>query len=59
MNDDDGSDVAETVYKQLFAGDRPSLDPDDVPYALDDAVRAMRARGLPPDRWASFIHLGI
>lgn len=59
MNDSDGADVAETVYRQLFAGDRSKLDPNDIPYALDDAVRAMREEGLSPERWAPFIHLGI
>lgn len=59
MNDDDGTDVAETVYRQLFAGDSVTLDWNAIPYALDEIMRSMRERGLPPERWAPFIHLGI
>jgi hypothetical protein len=54
--DQDGPEVAKTVYEELLAKD--TLDAGDVPYALDAAVRKLRKRGLPPDRWAAFIHLG-
>ncbi|PSR76432.1 hypothetical protein PHLCEN_2v8467 [Hermanssonia centrifuga] len=61
MRDDDGPTVAKVVYKQLFSQDSENLalDPDDVPYALDDAVRKLRETGCPPHRWAAFIHLGV
>ena len=59
MSDEDGAFVAKIVYKRLFSGDSPTLDPNDVPYTLDEAVQEMRRRGLPIERWVPFIHLGI
>jgi CHAT domain-containing protein len=59
MGDVDGPIVAETVYLELFAGDGDILDFDLVPYALDAAVRKLRAQGLEPSRWAPYIHMGI
>ncbi|PSR73512.1 hypothetical protein PHLCEN_2v10653, partial [Hermanssonia centrifuga] len=59
MNDEDGPRVAKTVYEQLFAGEDELLDPDAVPYALDDATRKLREQGLSPSRWAQYIHLGM
>jgi CHAT domain-containing protein len=59
MGDVDGPIVAETVYKELFAGDGDMLDFDVVPYALDDAVRKLRVQGLEPSRWAPYIHIGM
>jgi hypothetical protein len=60
MGDIDGPVVAETVYGQLFRDeqDHEMLDLDLVPYALDDAVRKLREAGLPPSRWATYVHLG-
>ncbi|KAF9458486.1 CHAT domain-containing protein, partial [Collybia nuda] len=57
MNDQDGPIVATKVYSQLFKNE--VLDTDEVPYALDDAMRELRERGLRPSRWALFIHMGI
>jgi CHAT domain-containing protein len=59
MGDVDGPIVAKTVYSELFAGDGEMLDFDVVPYALDDAVRKLRAQGLEPSRWAPYIHIGM
>jgi hypothetical protein len=59
MSDIDGPFVAEHVYKELFMGEDEYLDPNVVPYALDEAVQQLRARNLPPSRWATFIHLGM
>jgi CHAT domain-containing protein len=59
MGDIDGPVVAETVYKELFAGEGDILNFDAVPYALDVAVQQLRARGLEPSRWAPYIHIGI
>jgi hypothetical protein len=56
MSDADGPVIAGHVYAALCA--REKFDPDDIPYALDDAVRELRRRGLPPERWATFIHMG-
>ena len=59
MGDVDGPHVARTVYERLFSSNETSLRPDTVPYALDDAVRQLRDNGVPPERWALFIHVGI
>lgn len=59
MTDEDGPHVAKHVYTQLLAPKDGYLDPEAVPYALDEAVRALREKGLPPERWSLFIHFGI
>jgi CHAT domain-containing protein len=59
MGDVDGPVVAETVYRELFGGAYDMLDFEIVPYALDTAVRKLRAQGLEPSRWAPYIHLGM
>jgi hypothetical protein len=56
MNDTDGPLVAELFYKKLFAEDVITLDA--IPYALDYAVAELRKIGVPPERWATFIHMG-
>jgi hypothetical protein len=56
MNDSDGPFVAKRLYDKLFEGG--VIDFDSVPYALDDAVTALRMRGVQPERWATFIHMG-
>jgi hypothetical protein len=57
MGDEDGPTIARKVYATLFAQD--SVSAEDVPYALDAAVQELRSAGLPPTRWATFIHLGV
>jgi CHAT domain-containing protein len=57
MGDVDGPIVSGIVYEELFAGEM--LDFDVVPYALDAAVRRLRAQGLEPSRWAPYIHIGL
>ena len=59
MGDVDGTLVARTVYKRIFGDDSEYLDPDVIPYALDEAMQTLRARGLHPSRWAPYIHLGV
>jgi hypothetical protein len=56
MNDEDGPQLARRVYESLF--ERDQLDLDDVPYALDTAVQALRSAGVPTRRWALFMHMG-
>jgi hypothetical protein len=56
MNDEDGPDLARRVYQRFF--EKETLDLDDVPYALDDAVRMLRHAGVPASRWALFVHMG-
>jgi hypothetical protein len=56
MSDEDGPKVAKGMYERLFKKDQ--LDLDDIPYALDDAVRALREQGVPAKRWALYMHMG-
>jgi hypothetical protein len=48
--------IARHFYEAWFAAD--CLDSDSAAYALDEAVDKLRMSGVPPDRWAPFIHLG-
>ncbi|EIN06443.1 hypothetical protein PUNSTDRAFT_136302 [Punctularia strigosozonata HHB-11173 SS5] len=61
MEDIDGPLVAKSVYEQLFKHDVDSefLEPDDVAYALDEAIRQLRSVHPEPSRWAPYIHMGI
>jgi CHAT domain-containing protein len=54
--DVDGPKVAKWFYEELFA--REVVDGDSVAYALDSALGKLRASGVPPERWAPFIHMG-
>jgi hypothetical protein len=56
MSDEDGPKVARSMYERLFA--KGQLDLDDIPYALDDAVRTLRDSGVPAERWAPYMHMG-
>jgi hypothetical protein len=60
MGDAEGPDIAEGIYSALFKDATSEyLDPEDVPYALDDAVQRLRRSGLDPSFWATYIHIGI
>ncbi|EIN04735.1 hypothetical protein PUNSTDRAFT_75870, partial [Punctularia strigosozonata HHB-11173 SS5] len=59
MEDVDGPLIAKSVYRDIFDGDKEYIDPDDVAYALDRAVQALRRTHPDPCRWAPYIHLGI
>jgi hypothetical protein len=56
MNDGDGPIVAKLFYEKLFESENIGVD--SIPYALDHAVYALRASGAPPERWATFVHMG-
>jgi hypothetical protein len=56
MHDEDGPKVARKIYEALFRCE--AFDLDDVPYALDEAVQALRKAGVPAQRWAPFMHMG-
>jgi hypothetical protein len=57
MHDQDGPRIARVVYEELLRSD--SLNDDDIPYALDAAVKKLREEGnVPSRRWATFIHVG-
>jgi hypothetical protein len=56
MDDDDGPDLAHWFYQDLMSND--IIDANTVAYALDGAVQKLRAKGVPPQQWALFIHMG-
>jgi hypothetical protein len=56
MSDAEGPVVARLFYEHLFSSQPITLDA--IPYALDHAVGELRRRGIPPERWATFIHMG-
>jgi hypothetical protein len=56
MTDADGPIVAKLFYEKLFAEDIITFDV--IPHALDYAVEELRKSGVPPERWATFIHMG-
>jgi hypothetical protein len=56
MNDQDGPFIAERFYEKVFESE--TIDVDTIAYALDHAVGELRGSGAPPERWATFIHMG-
>jgi hypothetical protein len=56
MNDQDGPYIAKLFYEKLFEG--KAIDVDAISYALDYATAALRATGVPAERWATFVHMG-
>jgi hypothetical protein len=59
MGDEDGPRIAKSLYQDVFKSDSEYIDPDDIAYALDGAVRRLRQEVRDPMRWAPYIHLGI
>ncbi|KAJ7487957.1 CHAT domain-containing protein [Mycena latifolia] len=58
MNDLDGAVVAEIVYSHLFRdGREPQVT--DAAEALHLAVKELKARKVPYERWIPFVHMGI
>jgi hypothetical protein len=57
ISDVDGPKVAKWFYEELFANE--VINADCVAYALDVAVGKLRQEGVPLDRWAPFIHMGV
>ncbi|KAJ7916700.1 hypothetical protein B0H13DRAFT_1609158, partial [Mycena leptocephala] len=58
MRDDDGPEIATNFYRYLTEKASGGIHLDDVPYALDGAIQALRACGAEPWRWLPFIHIG-
>lgn len=56
MNDADGPTIAKSFYEKLFENETVSNDA--IPRALDYAARQLREQGVPPGRWATFLHVG-
>ncbi|KAF4616033.1 hypothetical protein D9613_011377 [Agrocybe pediades] len=59
MNDNDGPEVARSVYQALFKDPSRMLDPNAIPFALDAAVRKLQESGVHPSRWATYAHIGV
>ncbi|EIN05240.1 hypothetical protein PUNSTDRAFT_137923 [Punctularia strigosozonata HHB-11173 SS5] len=59
MADADGPEIARSVYQKIFSSKLNHIDPDDIAYALDEAVTKLRTVQPEPLRWAPYIHLGI
>lgn len=59
MRDVDGPRLAQVFYRELFTETQDQLHPDVVAHALSAAVKELRRLGLPPHRWAPYIHIGI
>ncbi|KAJ7925669.1 CHAT domain-containing protein [Mycena leptocephala] len=58
MNDSDGPTVAEIVYSHLFRdGHEPQAT--EAAKALQLAVRELRKKNVPYERWVPFIHIGV
>ncbi|KAJ7616470.1 CHAT domain-containing protein [Roridomyces roridus] len=58
MNDQDGPLVAELFYSFLFKNGR-QVRADHTAEALHFAVKELRARNVPYERWIPFIHMGV
>jgi hypothetical protein len=56
ISDVDGPKIAKWFYEELFL--KELVDAHSVAYALDSAVSKLQDSGVPPDRWAPFIHVG-
>ena len=54
--DEDGPVVAGHFYTEFFK--KKSLDSSQAAYALHEALKQLRAQGVSPVRWATFIHIG-
>jgi hypothetical protein len=58
MNDADGPFIAKHFYEKLFTDSEDVISPDAIPSALDYAVSELRKSDVPPERWATFVHMG-
>jgi hypothetical protein len=56
MRDADGPTIAQLFYDKLFKNE--TISNDDIPRALDHAVRGLRERKVPLEGWATFMHVG-
>jgi hypothetical protein len=59
MDDDDGPIISKLVYQHVMKRPLKGIDFEDIPRALDAAVRVLRISGVHPCRWATWIHMGI
>lgn len=59
MADEDGPGLAQEFYTHLMRKGAYDFDPKDAAAALHLAVKGMRDRGVPMERWCTFVHIGI
>lgn len=59
MADIDGMDIAKEFYGFLLCRGTRDVDLTDAAEALHRATRKLQHNGVPPRRWASFIHVGL
>ncbi|KAG8883323.1 hypothetical protein FRB98_003169 [Tulasnella sp. 332] len=59
MADTDGPVIAEEFYKYMFRNGPAAANCKDAAMALSKAVRELRRRKVPLERWINFVHYGI
>ncbi|KAG8877655.1 hypothetical protein FRB97_003209 [Tulasnella sp. 331] len=59
MDDEDGPKVAKIFYEYMFRNGPEGVDCRDAAKALSRAVKRLRVRRVPLERWINFVHLGI
>ncbi|EIN05239.1 hypothetical protein PUNSTDRAFT_137922 [Punctularia strigosozonata HHB-11173 SS5] len=59
MTDADGPEIARSIYQNIFSSESDHIDPDDIAYALDEAITKLRIAQPEPFRWESYVHIGI
>ena len=58
MADEDGPTISKEFYKYMFRNARNKADLRDSAEALNQAIRTMRKRRVPLERWIMFVHIG-
>ena len=64
MDDEDGPRISRAIYQKMYSrwneeSSKFMLDLDSIAYALDDVAQEMRREGLPPSKWAQYVHFGL
>lgn len=59
MADEDGPIMAEEFYRHMFRNGPAAVDCRDVARALSKAIRELRRRKVPLERWINFVHYAI
>ncbi len=58
MGDTEAPDIAREFYKQIFSDSPKGGTGDESARALYAALKSMRRRNTPFDRWVNFVHIG-
>ncbi|KAG9026920.1 hypothetical protein FRB95_008313 [Tulasnella sp. JGI-2019a] len=56
--DEDGQIIAEVFYKHMFRNGVEAVDIRDSAAALREAVKVLRGRNVPFERWINYVHYG-